>query len=242
MHDWNSAKLYSEKALKAAKGEKILPQKIDYWKIDNNDRYKLIKGYNNLMIIYESASQYDPYNLSKAIISLDCWSEQLEEKWQTWDIDKCSKDFLNAMHKIYRTLSTKEKKDSQNIISNEKKNDKNSIVQAEEEDILQIVYFDFDKYVLSSVSANKIKDFINLNKKNIKEFIIVGHTDTKGTKKYNLNLSQHRAKAVKKFLTSIGIDKKNIKIFAKGEEDLLIKTEDNVAHPANRRAEISLLN
>ena len=33
MHDWNSAKLYSEKALKAARGGKILPQHIDYWKI-----------------------------------------------------------------------------------------------------------------------------------------------------------------------------------------------------------------
>ena len=30
MHDWNSAKLYSEKALLAASGEKIKPEKISY--------------------------------------------------------------------------------------------------------------------------------------------------------------------------------------------------------------------
>ena len=29
MHDWNSAKLYSEKALRALYGEKIYPEKID---------------------------------------------------------------------------------------------------------------------------------------------------------------------------------------------------------------------
>ena len=36
MHDWNSAKLYSEKALLAADGIRITPEKIDYWKISNN--------------------------------------------------------------------------------------------------------------------------------------------------------------------------------------------------------------
>ena len=33
MHDWNSAKLYSEKALKAANGTKLEPEIISYWKI-----------------------------------------------------------------------------------------------------------------------------------------------------------------------------------------------------------------
>ena len=33
MHDWNSAKLYSEKALAAAVGKNIKPEKINYWKI-----------------------------------------------------------------------------------------------------------------------------------------------------------------------------------------------------------------
>ena len=33
MHDWNSAKLYSEKALAAVSGKKIKPEKINYWKI-----------------------------------------------------------------------------------------------------------------------------------------------------------------------------------------------------------------
>ena len=32
MHDWNSAKLYSEKALEALEGKEVKPQKIQYWK------------------------------------------------------------------------------------------------------------------------------------------------------------------------------------------------------------------
>ena len=35
MHDWNSAKLYSEKALQAGKGSNIYPEKINYWNIPN---------------------------------------------------------------------------------------------------------------------------------------------------------------------------------------------------------------
>ena len=35
MHDWNSAKLYSEKALRALDGEKIYPEKINYWKLSS---------------------------------------------------------------------------------------------------------------------------------------------------------------------------------------------------------------
>ena len=110
MHDWNSAKLYSEKALAAIKGEKILPQKITYWKIEPSKRFDLIKGYNNLMTMYDDALNLDPYNLAKAISSLDCWSEQQEENWQTWDINKCRDDFISAMHAVYELIDEKNQK------------------------------------------------------------------------------------------------------------------------------------
>ena len=38
MHDWNSAKLYSEKAILAINGNTILPQKISYWKISKENK------------------------------------------------------------------------------------------------------------------------------------------------------------------------------------------------------------
>ena len=86
MHDWNSAKLYSEKALRAQKGEDIYPEKISYWKLPF-DKVKDIKvGYFNLLNIYDEALLIDPKNLAIAISCLDCWAEQEEEKWQTWDI------------------------------------------------------------------------------------------------------------------------------------------------------------
>ena len=83
--------------------------------------------------------------------------------------------------------------------------------------------------------------FLNKNKNEINKFLIVGHTDSKGTKEYNLRLSIKRAIAVKKILTDFGIEEEKINTIGKGENDLMIKTNEEIAHPANRRAEIRTL-
>jgi len=250
MHDWNSAKLYAEKALGAADGKDILPEKISYWVIPADKQSELNKAYNNLMTVYKEALLLDPFNLAKAISSLDCWAEQQEENWQTWDIDQCRNDFLSAMHEIFGSLEKEEGISTKQKINNEisklddsVSDDSVSIVTKNSENkILQIIYFDFDKSKLSDVSIEEIKNFINTNKKTIKKFIVVGHTDTMGTKKYNKVLSLERAEAVQKILIKLGIEKNNIHILGKGEDNLRVQTADEVKHPANRRAEISPLN
>ena len=243
MHDWDSAKLYSEKALLAANGVNIKPEKINYWKIDNENKYKLEKAYSNLMEIYNDAIKIDPYNLAVSISSLDCWAEQQEENWQTWDINDCKENFLNSIHQIYNKLAENEKKINNINNKSEDNNDSVTVVTKDsKEKILQIIYFDFDKSDLSSVSINKIKKFIEKNFERINKYLVVGHADTKGTNKYNDALSLKRALIVKDILVKLGIDNKNIKVIAKGENELRIKTSDEVAHPANRRAEIRPLN
>ena len=243
MHDWNSAKLYSDKALNAASGKSILPEKIEYWKISPEKSNEIIAGYNNLMVIYNDAIKIDPFNLAKAISSLDCWAEQQEESWQIWDIKKCRDDFLNAMHLIYEKIEKDEKNHSQKFIEEQKKKNIATIVTKDNNNnILHIVYFDFDKSNLSLVSKNKIIDFVKKNRKIINKLIIVGHTDTVGTDDYNKLLSLERADAVKKILIGIGIKSDIINILGKGEKELMVLTKDEIPHPVNRRAEISLLN
>ena len=248
MHDWNSAKLYSEKALEAAKGGKIEPENINYWKIPKEHKNQIKLAYDNLMSIYESALIHDPYNLANAISSLDCWSEQQEENWQTWDINNCKDSFLESMHKIYKNLAKNEKVEKENSKEKSHENDieieSNATLVTEDinSNILQIIYFDFDKSELSSISKKEIKKFLEKYENVISKFLIVGHTDTKGTKEYNYKLSIERANVVKNLLIDLGIKEENIKILGKGEIDLNIKTNDEVPHPANRRAEISPIN
>ena len=242
MHDWNSAKLYSEKALNALMGADVKPQEMTYWKLPKKHIFKLIQSYNNLMIIYDEAKIHDPNNLAVAISSLDCWAEQQEENWQTWDINKCRDSFLNAMHAMYAKISDNKKKQDQKNIEDKINNNPKSVTvvrKNEKKEIMQIIYFDFDEFYISEVSLNTLKTFLDKFKNQISNYVIVGHTDTKGTNKYNLKLSLKRAETIKSIFLQEGIEEKNINILGKGEEFLAVQTADETAHPANRRVEIS---
>ena len=247
MHDWNSAKLYSEKALRALDGENIYPEEITYWKLPTKIAKDISSSYNNLLSIYDEAIIKNPKSLAKAISSLDCWAEQEEEKWQTWDIDKCKNDFHTAMHDIYNFLTEEdEKKEVTKAIEQEVEEDDTPqvviITENEKKEVMQIIYFDFDNSKLSQVSKNTLFDFLDKNKKKLSRYIIFGHTDTKGSSKYNMNLSIQRAESVKEVLLDQGINPDDISILGKGENELAIDTSDNTRHPANRRAEVKILN
>ena len=246
MHDWNSAKLYSEKALKALDGENIYPEEITYWKLPTKVAKEISSSYNNLLSIYDEAIIKNPKSLAKAISSLDCWAEQEEEKWQTWDIDKCKNDFHTAMHDIYNLLTEEEKKDAAKVTEQEVEEDGTPqvviVTENEKKEVMQIIYFDFDNSKLSAVSKNTLFNFLDKNKKKLSRYIIFGHTDTKGSSEYNMNLSIKRAESVKEVLLDQGIAPDDISILGKGENELAIDTPDNTKHPANRRAEVKILN
>ncbi|MDC1184421.1 OmpA family protein [Alphaproteobacteria bacterium] len=247
MHDWNSAKLYSEKALRAFDGENIYPEKINYWKLSTEIAKDIQTGYNNLLSIYDEAIIKNPKNLAKAISSLDCWAEQEEEKWQTWDIDKCKNDFHAAMHDIYNLLAEEDEREEVAKVTEQKveKTETPQVVivtENEKKEVMQIIYFDFDNSKLSEVSKNTLFDFLDKNKKKLSRYIIFGHTDTKGHDKYNMDLSIKRAGSVKQALLDQGIASDDISILGKGESELAIDTPDNTKHPANRRAEVKILN
>ena len=247
MHDWTSAKLYSEKALKSLETDEIYPEEISYWKLPKENINEIRIAYDNLMTIYKDAKKIDPYNLAKAISSLDCWSEQQEENWQTWDINNCKDDFLNAMHNIYEKISNQEgKQETSNNkdinLENETKDEVTMVTKNKDQELIQIIYFDFDKFNLSKVSMDKIKLFLDNYGNEITEYLVIGHTDTKGTKNYNLSLSIKRAEVVKEILINYGINQNNIKIFGKGEESLAVDTPDDTKQPANRRVEIKKTN
>jgi len=70
--------------------------------------------------------------------------------------------------------------------------------------------------------------------------LVVGHTDTLGTAKANLELGMTRATALFRILIQVGFDPATIEIRSHGESDLLVKTPDETAEARNRRVEISV--
>lgn len=70
-------------------------------------------------------------------------------------------------------------------------------------------------------------------------FVVVGHTDAKGSAQYNKRLSLRRAEAVKHFLVARGLDASRLDTVGYGSERLL--APDRPEDPSNRRVEIRAL-
>ena len=69
---------------------------------------------------------------------------------------------------------------------------------------------------------------------------IIGHTDTTGDRGYNYQLSLGRARKVADLLAAQGIDPNILEIESHGEDNLLVKTGDEVPEPRNRRVEVTV--
>ena len=70
-------------------------------------------------------------------------------------------------------------------------------------------------------------------------WLLVGHTDAQGTRSYNQALSLRRAVSVRAYLVEeFGLDRRDINVEGRGEDDLLDPDTTDAAHSVNRRVEV----
>lgn len=102
-----------------------------------------------------------------------------------------------------------------------KNQSKDYYIQDSSNEILRIVEFDLDKDILRPVDYKKLDEIVSLLNQNTKlDFYLIGHTDSRGSKKYNQDLSIRRAKAVYEYLTHHGISPQRLTIIGKGDTQL----------------------
>ena len=102
------------------------------------------------------------------------------------------------------------------------------------------IYFDFDKYNLSSKSIQILKSAVNaLDENNTISITLAGHADERGTREYNLALGQRRAEAVSDYLILNGINENRITVKSFGEEKPAVIGQDELSYSKNRRVEIN---
>ena len=102
-----------------------------------------------------------------------------------------------------------------------------------------LVFFDWDKYNLTPRATQIVAQAASDSKtQNVTTLDVSGYTDTSGTPKYNMGLSERRAKAVAAQLVTDGVPASEIEIHGFGETHLLVPTGPNVREPQNRRVEI----
>jgi len=104
--------------------------------------------------------------------------------------------------------------------------------------VLDNVQFDYDSDVLLSSSYEDLDKIVHtLNMHPDWKIKINGHTDSKGSMEYNLELSTKRALAVKNYLLSEGITPNRIQCYGLGKTKPIAFGNDEESQKKNRRVE-----
>lgn len=113
----------------------------------------------------------------------------------------------------------------------------------------RIIYFDFDKSVLTDTEKGKLDILATVLKEhNIKKVKVVGYTDRIGTNGYNHTLSHKRADAVKHYLgTKVKLESSVVTLRGLGESNQVKACADVKGHnelvtclAPNRRVEVEV--
>ena len=103
------------------------------------------------------------------------------------------------------------------------------------------VLFDTGKATLSAESVSTIAKAASAFKTSGGRAVAVsGHTDTTGTPQFNLQLSRQRAAAVSAELQRDGVPGPAIAALGYGEENLPVRTANNVPEQRNRSVDIAI--
>ncbi len=108
---------------------------------------------------------------------------------------------------------------------------------------LEHLIFEMGRAVINPKSFLGLDEVVAMMKENTKVVIqLEGHTDNVGNPEKNLELSQDRVAAVKKYLVSKGVAKDRVKTKAFGGTQPLFSEKTEESKALNRRVEMRVLN
>lgn len=160
-------------------------------------------------------------------------------------------EFIVDCNKDYTIVGSKpDYKDDQKSITTTSDNEKVNNVDLNLEPLIidnQIVinpiFFDFDKWNIRTDAQYELENIVDVMRKHTDMVIkIESHTDSRGGDRYNMKLSDRRAKSTRDYIISRGIDANRIEsAIGYGESQLLNKCANRVKcseeeHQLNRRS------
>ncbi|MBK6918731.1 MAG: OmpA family protein [Deltaproteobacteria bacterium] len=110
--------------------------------------------------------------------------------------------------------------------------------------ISEKVFFKFNKWDIDPRSFELLDDVATVMNQVPEElhFRVEGHTDSKGSDKYNKKLSQNRANAVVDYLVKKGVKSNRVEPVGFGEEKPIDSNKTNDGRARNRRVEFNVSN
>jgi len=108
--------------------------------------------------------------------------------------------------------------------------------------ILKNIFYDFDKSTLRPESIEELEKLLDfLNKRPTLRIEISGHTDNKGSARYNKKLSDERAKSVVTYLVNKGIDINRLEAKGYGFDEPIATNDTDEGRQMNRRTEFMVI-
>ena len=116
-------------------------------------------------------------------------------------------------------------------------------IDAQLREVLQTLYFDFDKSDLRPEAVETLGKIASLLSANPSVHLRAeGHADERGSSEYNMALGEKRARAAHDYLTSYGIGADRLETTSYGKErPAFPNCQDDACHAKNRRVEWNVL-
>jgi len=110
---------------------------------------------------------------------------------------------------------------------------------------IETIYYDFNKWFIRPDAAKELDKLVQVLKENPVMVELGSHTDSRGSREYNLDLSQKRAESAVRYIVMQGIDASRIAAKGYGESQPINHCTDGVLcsareHQANRRTEFKV--
>lgn len=106
---------------------------------------------------------------------------------------------------------------------------------------LEDVFFEFDSWTIIDSGKQALgADAQWLKANGDKALTIEGHCDERGTQAYNLVLGERRAKAVRSYLTDLGVDAKRLAVASYGKDRPFCRDHNEDCYQQNRRGHLVL--
>lgn len=105
--------------------------------------------------------------------------------------------------------------------------------------VVKGITFDYKKWDIKEAFNSNLSNIVDIMQNNPDMHIrIEGHTDNIGSMKYNIDLSQKRAQAVKNYLVGKGINESRVSVMGFGYQKPIAPNDTEEGRSLNRRAEI----
>ncbi len=233
---------FAKKGLAAVDGMIVEPETLDGKDLSGPDAADMAEARGELISMLENgARQQAPDQAAIAQTRFDCWADH--QGTFPGDDVSCRDRLQIAMEALKQSASVAPPPSSlpqpeqfPSPITDGARGENVPVDQAS-----LLVFFDWNKYVIGD-SAKGVLDTVAQeikSRSDIKKVVVIGHTDTSGSEKYNMKLSVKRANAVRAALISHGVPPSKIRTEGHGETDLLVKTAKGVREAKNRRAQIT---